>query len=345
MTSVASTKVQLVLAAILAAGGVGLAVSAALDQTPDVEVIEQDPSTTPPPRTSGSGGGGAAAPAAPAQTPAGTEQTPAGTSGTTTVPATSTGTASQPQGVGNPNGCVMPQPGVGWTCQNGAWYAPGSMAYVDPSTGQVTSQPGAATSTATLNLPGFPSSTVTGYPGMPSAAAGGLPGAPSVGFIAAPGAANCMTTPPGLGMTCQNGVWVTVQSGAAAVVPYSLNSPDVPMSGVAMIPVGNVAMVPVSNVPMSNAPGAASPMIGLNTPCPMPQPAGNVVCQNGLWMNVGLNTQSPNVTPSCTGAAPGPDYSCVNGIWKPEVAQQAPCPTPSPGANYVCVNGAWVNRN
>jgi hypothetical protein len=104
-------------------------------------------------------------------------------------------------------------------------------------------------------------------------------------------------------------------------------------------------------------------LFGLNAPCSFPQPAGNVVCQNGAWVTVGfgvVNQQPTAPFAACTGAPPGPGYSCVNGVWtladlgleprpySPGAAPppaSAPCSTASPGANYVCVNGSWVARD
>ncbi len=283
MRVVAAARFRLVVAAVLAATGLGFGISAAFQQ-PGVDVVVQDPATRPP-MTSG---GGAAAPA----------MQPIGT------PTTANST------------CTTPQPPGDWVCQNGVW-----MSSTAASNG------GAPTS----GLPGAASSVVAAMSLVPY-----LPGAASSNLAPSPMGVTCSTPQPGPTWVCENGSWLSVGSGSAAVTN--------------------------TGIPTTNY---ATPTPAYVT-CPMPQPVGAIGCQDGAWVMGGPGAPAVTTSPGCSAQAPGPNYSCMNGVWMttapgapssapnllpggnpgvPAVPGQVACAGDPPGPGFTCVNGAWVIKN
>src|SRR5436190_4396771 len=60
-----------------------------------------------------------------------------------------------------------------------------------------------------------------------------------------------------------------------------------------------------------------------------------------------------STTTNCTGSAPGPDWTCINGAWQVASSVGSPgaapasngggnCPAAQPGAGWICQNGSWM---
>jgi beta-glucosidase len=174
-------------------------------------------------------------------------------------------------------------------------------------------------------------------------------------------AASCATMQPALGQVCVNGAWMTLEnspfrnSPASGVSGTSANPPVNPPTSQP----GNPPAVPPVNQP-SNQPGNPPVNPPVNQPTNQPaNPPGNQAANQPANQQTNGRT---NPSGSCSTAAPGPDWVCVNGRWVPPGpplvigGQVRPppaaspnastmCPTAAPAAGWVCVDDRWLPPN